>query len=379
MVFAAPATNCPSGSPPTTGPWDSIAVGTSHVCALTTAGQVYCWGEGDSGRLGVGGSVDQSLPTQVGTNTQFTSITAGSLHTCALDASGNAYCWGDNSAMQVGTPPGLGSSTPQPVASGHQFVSLSAGGTHTCGIDLSGDAYCWGSNADGQLGNGVTIGRPAVPTLVDGGHTFASIDAGGSHTCGITSTSEAYCWGDNAYGQLGTSQSGSGSVPVAVAGGHRFRSIDAGHSYTTCGITTGGATLCWGLPENGQLGLPPGAAGGPIINDPGLTSVSVGSGHTCGLAEGGFSFCWGSGQSGALGLGGSLTNNIAPIPCHSAWCRNDAQPTHTWYGFSALDAGSGFTCGVRFNGFAYCWGLLSPSLGDGSTTSSHVPIQIWQF
>ena len=223
MVFAAPATNCPSGSPPTTGPWDSIAVGTSHVCALTTAGQVYCWGEGDSGRLGVGGSVDQSLPTQVGTNTQFTSITAGSLHTCALDASGNAYCWGDNSAMQVGTPPGLGSSTPQPVASGHQFVSLSAGGTHTCGIDLSGDAYCWGSNADGQLGNGVTIGRTAVPTLVDGGHTFASIDAGGSHTCGITSTSEAYCWGDNAYGQLGTSQSGSGSVPVAVAGGHRFR------------------------------------------------------------------------------------------------------------------------------------------------------------
>jgi len=51
------------------------------------------------------------------------------------------------------------------VAGGVRFASLSAGVDHTCGMTTLGAAYCWGNNADGELGDGTTADA-AVPTAV---------------------------------------------------------------------------------------------------------------------------------------------------------------------------------------------------------------------
>ena len=80
---------------------------------------------------------------------------------------------------------------------------------YACGL-VHGKAYCWGANAYGQLGNGTSVDK-LVPTAVAGGLTFTLISPGGAeawiytgaHACGIAAGGKAYCWGANHYGQLG--------------------------------------------------------------------------------------------------------------------------------------------------------------------------------
>ena len=103
---------------------------------------------------------------------------------------------------------------------GSTFASIDAGAEHTCGLTSDGAAHCWGRNDRGQLGDGTTTSRSA-PVAVTGGHTFELIVAGGfeiGQTCGLTSGGAAYCWGDNERGQLGIGSGGFGSEDLARTG-----------------------------------------------------------------------------------------------------------------------------------------------------------------
>jgi alpha-tubulin suppressor-like RCC1 family protein len=97
------------------------------------------------------------------------------------------------------------SPVPVPVSGGLAFVQRAAGSFigHTCGLTSDGAAYCWGNNAVGQLGDGFTSSS-LVPSAVTGGLEFVSIDAGFRHTCGHAITGTLYCWGSDHAGQLGT-------------------------------------------------------------------------------------------------------------------------------------------------------------------------------
>ena len=87
-----------------------------------------------------------------------------------------------------------------------ELVRVSAGAVHTCGVTASHQAYCWGFNNHGQLGDG-TSNQHLVPTAVKGGLAFAVIAANGTQSCGVT----------NNLGQLGDGTTQDRSVPTAVA------------------------------------------------------------------------------------------------------------------------------------------------------------------
>jgi alpha-tubulin suppressor-like RCC1 family protein len=64
----------PSASYPTTGPTvrvgalppiAAIETNQDHMCAVTTTGDVYCWGDNEHGQIGDGSTVDQPTPTLV--------------------------------------------------------------------------------------------------------------------------------------------------------------------------------------------------------------------------------------------------------------------------------------------------------------------------
>ncbi len=232
----------------------SVSVGVDHSCGLTTTGGAFCWGLNDFGQLGDGTTATRLAPGAVGGALTFTSLSAGADHTCALDAAGVAYCWGLGNSGQLGDGTGADSNVPVAVFGTLTFVSLSAGGDHTCGLTSTGAVFCWGRGVDGQLGSGAST-NSNLPVAA-GALTFASLSAGGDHTCAVTSTGAAHCWGLNDFGQIGTGTSGIGltlPTPTPVSGGLTFSSLEAGDGHT-CGVTGTGDAYCWGSGTFGRLG-----------------------------------------------------------------------------------------------------------------------------
>ncbi|HXQ28759.1 MAG TPA: hypothetical protein VN848_05770 [Gemmatimonadales bacterium] len=250
-----------------------IAVGT-QMCGVTTSGGAYCWSQWNQyGQLG-NDSYASFAPSAVSGGLGFSSIvTSNFYHTCALTPAGAAYCWGLNEFGQLGVASSVAqqcglvggepypdggpfyacSLTPVPVGGGLSFASLATSGYFTCGLAQSGQAYCWGSDAYGELGHGLandstcagSVPCSATPVAVAGGLKFVSLAAGFQHACGVTANGAAYCWGYNSFGQLGNGTTDSSDVPVAVGGTQKFTAIAAGHAHT-CALTTTEAAYCWG-------------------------------------------------------------------------------------------------------------------------------------
>ena len=221
----------------------TVSAGNGQTCGVTTGGTAYCWGYGFS-----------PTPVAVTGGHTFVSVSAGGElyvsdegdysfnYACSVATGGAAYCWGDNSYGQLGTDSTTsGSSTPVAVAGGHTFMTVSAGAEHTCGVTTESAAYCWGDSFS------------PTPVAVAGGYAFVTVSAGGGHTCGVTTGGAAYCWGNNVYGELGTGTMTNNSTPVAVLGGYTFAMVSAGADHT-CGVTTGGVAYCWGMGFWGGLG-----------------------------------------------------------------------------------------------------------------------------
>ncbi len=359
----------------------SISPGQDHTCALTTEHDLYCWGANGDGQLGLGQADGNlhTLPVMVPLPVKFKFVTSGYRHTCGLTASGEAYCWGWNEYGQLGNGTRTQSSRPAKVTSSITFKALSAGATHTCGISEDGTSYCWGGNWHGQLGVGSFDGEPGAsccrtaPAQVAGPTKFAQISAGGIHTCGLSTTGEVFCWGNENDGRLGVGslEKRDRPSPAAVIGSLRFSSVSA-RGWHSCGLARSGAVYCWGSDSDGQLGD---GRAGLISPDPVRSAseqvfreVSVGSIHTCAIAQDGHAYCWGSNKFGQLGVG-SLVSKAAPEAIAM-------QQT-----FRSIVAGgnefSGHTCAIAADEKAYCWGdNRHGQLGDGTTNAGPLPRQV---
>jgi len=80
-----------------------VSAGGSHACAVATDGHVFCWGRNDFGQLGVSrGYVDSNVPVQVQDIDSAVQVSAGSTHTCAVTRGGEVWCWGDNAVGGLG-------------------------------------------------------------------------------------------------------------------------------------------------------------------------------------------------------------------------------------------------------------------------------------
>src|SRR5216683_2745702 len=131
--------------------------------------------------------------------------------------------------------------------------AISASGAHSCSLQ-NGQAYCWGDDGYGELGDGTT-NSSAGPVAVDtrgvlARKTLIQISVGTIHACAVDRAGAAYCWGGNASGQLGHPAAGDSAVPVAVAtrgvlAGKALTQISAGY-HQTCALDTAGAAYCWG-------------------------------------------------------------------------------------------------------------------------------------
>jgi alpha-tubulin suppressor-like RCC1 family protein len=291
-----------------------VAAGAYHTCALTAAGAAYCWGNNGNGQLGNNATTSTNAPVAVSGGLTFTSISPGYSHTCGV-AAAKIYCWGYDGSGQLGDDPTLAQKLVPTVVFGSQtWASVAVGSDHTCGRTTGGDLYCWGYDGSGQLGNDVGLTNQPTPAVVAGGATWGSVDAGPNHTCGVRATGEGYCWGYN-YGRLGADTIAYPvnvvqPMPVLVFGGLSWSTIKVAWDHT-CGLTATGSAYCWGYNGDGQLGngtftnslLRVAVNGGHTFD-----SLALGSSHSCGKV-GTQVWCWGHNGSGQLGDGSRLRKN----------------------------------------------------------------------
>ena len=236
---------------------DSLSAGPSATCALKSSGALYCWGDNEFGEMGTNNTslaVDSTPQAVDQGGLVFKAVSSGgNEYVCALTSGGSAYCWGSNNYYQLGTTTVTGDSVPIAVTGGLFFTSIATGGDHSCGIATTG-MYCWGDDGSGELGDGNNATFTATPVAVKGGHAFTQMVAGGSFSCGLTAAGVAWCWGNNTSGQAGQGTTGGYELtPVAVTGGLTFTTISAGSDFV-CGLVASGAAYCWGDDAQGQLG-----------------------------------------------------------------------------------------------------------------------------
>ncbi len=254
---------------------DRVVAEFGRACAVRPD-SVHCWGSGD---FGDGKPFRrEQVPVAIRGIVGFDELALGSAHGCILKG-GEVHCWGLNASGQLGNgeggcryehelpatgrrlPPQECKHSPLPVrAIGlPAIVELRPGGSFTHARDTAGQIWAWG-----QQGQTMDFGatnpsyRPHLLAGLPEATPMVELDAGGSHACARTRAGELWCWGNNAFGQLGHPPlpRGSDEGPARVEGLPPVTAIALGF-YFSCALTGTGADTriwCWGDNGNGQLG-----------------------------------------------------------------------------------------------------------------------------
>ncbi len=161
-----------------------LDLGLEHGCAVTEAGEIWCWGNNDAGQLGTGDRTATNTPVMVPGIAGAAQVALGVNNTCARLTNGSVLCWGANDEGQVGDGAAVGSHdecevfseridcvlTPSPVSLPSGAIDLAAAGRFVCALLEDGSVSCWGENNRRQLGpNGpADRSRSTAPVEVDG-------------------------------------------------------------------------------------------------------------------------------------------------------------------------------------------------------------------
>lgn len=326
---------------------EQLTVGSAYACTIMTDGSVKCWGNNSQGQFGDGSTTGRSTPTDVpNLSSNYASLSAGLAHTCGVTIAGGVKCWGDNFYGQLGDGTKNDKTTPVDVSGLTSGVmAVSAGGSHSCALTSAGSVKCWGANYDGQLGDG-TGTESTVPVEVAGlSSSVIEITVGSTHTCAITDSGGAKCWGGNSRGESGGGVFPQNDTPVDVIGlASGVSNISAGR-WQTCAVTDAGIVKCWGV-----------HFGGLATNVSDLTAsvqtVAVGGDHACTLTDDGGVKCWGFNGDGRLG------DNTIERRYTTA---DDVLDLES--GVRSIDVGGGFSCALMDNSQVKCWG----GNGDGAS------------
>ncbi|HEX4337348.1 MAG TPA: hypothetical protein VH062_15635 [Polyangiaceae bacterium] len=298
-------------------------------------------------------------------------------------------------------------------------AQISAGSDQTCARKKDGSLWCWGSDNLGELGNGEAMGYSLVPVEVAAlGHTVADVIAGEGRTCARKTDGTLWCWGMNVFGAVGDGTTGGitcgGSdvcraSPTQVVGSIGKGTVGFGlGNWATCAYGSDTSLWCWGLDAWGQLGVAPtGKACGPqqacepspvevTALGKGVVQVAGGESQTCALLQNGTAWCWGNLQSSGGPQGTYSPTEIAKV---ATFVRIAAGPDHecalddkgsmwcwTWgagpqrvdaLGTSVAELGAGgpsTSCARTTDGAVYCWsGTASGHIGDEPDAGTNPP------
>jgi alpha-tubulin suppressor-like RCC1 family protein len=219
----------------------AVAGGNQHTCALTSTGGVECWGYNGWGLLGQGtetgpqnceedpcSTTPVAVPLPEGVTA--TAIASGGYHVCVVTSAGGVLCWGRGEEGELGDGADKESWTPVAVQlpEGVRVTAIASHSFHTCALTSTGSVLCWGFNGNAQLGDGTFAGPEScatelpcstVPVAVSGLDGPASaIATGEEYACAIGESGGVQCWGYDGTGGLGAGNTSFSLNPAPVLG-----------------------------------------------------------------------------------------------------------------------------------------------------------------
>ncbi|GAC56657.1 putative serine/threonine protein kinase [Gordonia hirsuta DSM 44140 = NBRC 16056] len=291
---------------------------------------------------------------------------------CTISQDQELYCWGRNNSGQLGDGSNTQRNTPVKVPGLTNVTAVSTGsyksksdeilGT-TCAV-ADGEAYCWGNNNYGEIGDGTETNRD-TPTKVAGLDKVATVVQAYGTSCAVTEAEqEVYCWGYGSFGQIGDgTEERSTKAPSKVQGLSGVTAL-SGDGRSFCAVAQG-KLHCWGDNKHGQLG--DGTVdqrNTPVVvqNLENVESVSVGYStdneegnqqSACAVADGKV-YCWGAWENR------KVPGEVVGL--------TDARQV-------AFDVAS--ACAITEGGELYCWGYNRfGQIGTGDTVKVETPTKV---
>jgi alpha-tubulin suppressor-like RCC1 family protein len=274
-------------------------------------------------------------------------------------------------------------------ALGADVVSIWGGARGPVVQKSDGTVWTWGANFYGKLGIGDT--NPALSAVPVEVHDAANASFLNSvraimgceeHNVALKSDGTLWCWGNNAFGQLGNGSTNDSWLPVQCGLGSTPPLTNVvklgGRPYFTLAVKADGTIWAWGMNQYGQMGNGTvNALTGPQVTSPVMVSNSQAGGPingplqvSCGyrvgaaLAADGTVWTWGSGSHGELGNG---TFGASPVPAQIPGLTGVKSISCGWFHVMAL----------KSDGTVWTWGNnASGELGDGTTTNRASPVQV---
>lgn len=202
-------------------------------------------------------------------------------------------------------------STPWDSPSGEKYVTQISAQSGILALHADGSVTAWGRNDEGQLGDDGTaydvlspvhVYLPAVVAISAGGDAFG---------IALTGAGQVYSWGNNTYGDLGRSSSGSDDpAPAEVNSAlpSDIVSISAGADHSLA-LTEDGYVWAWGSNQYGQVGNNGGTGWqtpSELTSLSGVVSLAGANDSSFAVESNGSAYAWGANWFGQLGDGSSL-------------------------------------------------------------------------
>lgn len=297
--------------------WSSLAVGRSnHMGAVAADGSLWMWGYNVSGQLGTGNRFDSSIPSRVGTLTNWSKVAIGNQRTLALKTDGTLWAWG-MAGYQLGvTNTTTNYSSPIQVGSLNTWSKLACGSNHTLAIQTDGTLWGWGLNTYGENGSS-NYSAAASPVQIGQLTDWTEVACGSGHSLAIRSNGTLWAWGYNVNGQLGVGDTTNYNSPVQVGSGITDWTKVVAGQYFSYALRSNGLGYAWGANSVGQLGL-----GNtlnystPVMTGGYWSSVATGNEHMVGIKSNGTLWAWGYGTYAGLT---SLASSPVQVGTDNTW------------------------------------------------------------
>ena len=239
------------------------------------------------------------------------------------------------------------------------------------------EVYCWGDNAYGQLGIGNQVSYATTPTIVDLPDDLyaVQIEINYRTTCVLTNEGSVYCWGRN-NGNFGNGFTDNSYIPtqVLLPFSDKIKMIKVGFSHS-CALSQSGELYCWGYNTYGQLGTQSTWSAlsdtfvpmkADVIGE--ILDFDVGREHTCVLLTSQSITCWGYYAQGQLGWGG--TGDVSGAHKNVNLNANSNQ----YYDATSIHLGGYSSCAIFDSGKMGCWGHNNNGqFGDNSNSNRVTP------